>query len=82
MSGLVERLVEKWERQRVHGKVRRSEDDEDTARWWLNAIADELETDAEAAFKVAFTGETFPFEIRHMAQWLRLRSATEGDENG
>ena len=37
MSGLVERLVARWHKEYTGNSER------DEARWWLNAIADELE---------------------------------------
>ena len=83
MSDLVERLAEKREGEGGQvGAYMKSTSDE--ARWWLNAIAEELEADAEAAFKIAFTGETFPFELQDMAKWLRLRSqaANDGGDDG
>ena len=64
MSGLVERLAEKWT------NVLRNENPltDEVARWWLNAIADEMEAeDADRWY--------------YAANWLRSQT-TEGDEYG
>ncbi len=67
MSGLVERLAEKIARECAKGAW--PVGDKDEARWWLNAIADEL------------AGPNTPWDGMRSAEFLRSQ-ATEGDENG
>lgn len=62
MSDLVERLAEKWAVNTGQAATQREWD----ARWWLNAIADELEKE--------FHPGVGP------SNWLRSQAQVEGDD--
>ena len=66
-ESIVERLAEKWKKERVLGMRRHDR----LARWWLNAIADELKCEADTRGPGQFGGH-----YRTTADWLRIQAST------
>jgi len=67
---LVERLAEKWENSEGERWAK------DEARWWLNAIADELDAGyGFDAIRLEFEPTYFPGGPA--AEWLRSQAAAE-----
>ena len=72
-SELVERLAKK----RWGGSTRHHYSIHDETRWWLNAIADELDASEDRALEYIgqYEGDVFSGEVA--ARWLRTQAESE-----
>jgi len=80
---LVERLAEKWD---LYVLFERKFPMGVDPRWWLNAIADELETERNRLHTEADATEAYPMnamlsargnEVNTVATWLRTQAEEE-----
>ena len=72
---LVERLVSRWHKEYT-GKSEREE-----ARWWLNAIADELNTSSDNALEHIGEYDRDVYSGEVAATWLRSQANPDSAEN-
>jgi len=72
---MIERLAEKWHKE-IHSLPPKVNFERGDARWWILAIAEELEVETRRAIRA----EQNVFHQIPAIRWLRSQASTEGED--